>query len=109
MKNFRGNGETITLVAPAGGVTGGSVYGQGALIGVVVADAAQGESFALKLKGEFTDVKKKAGEAWVIGDKLYFDGATKELTKTPGALNLAGYATADALSADVLGSIVLLK
>lgn len=107
MKNFVGNGNTVQLTAPVGGVVGGAIYGVGGIIGVIVADAAEGDQVTLQVKGMFESVKKKAGEAWAIGDKLYYDPATGELTKTAGSLQLAGFALAAALSADVVGSILL--
>lgn len=33
------------------------------------------------------------GEAWNVGDKLYWDAANSRFTKTAGALPLCGYAT----------------
>lgn len=108
MKNFRGNGNSVQLAAPAGGVVGGQMYGVGSLIGVVVADAAEAELFTLFTKGEFEGVKKKAGETWAVGDILYYDPADNALTKTAGALKQAGIATvAVATAGDVLGSILL--
>lgn len=106
MQNFRSNGNSVQLIAPAGGVVGGQIYGKGALIGVVVADAAAGQQFTLKLKGEYSDVEKKAGEAWTAGDKLYLN-AEGALEKTEANGEFAGYASEDAIAADVVGTIIL--
>ncbi|UAY56260.1 DUF2190 family protein [Arachidicoccus terrestris] len=109
MLNQIQSGYSLQLAAPADGVVGGQMYGVGNFIGVVVADAAEGEQFTLVIKGAFDAVKKKAGEAWSQGDALYYS-ADDGLTKTAGAdpvLPLAGYAYADAASADVVGSILL--
>jgi predicted RecA/RadA family phage recombinase len=104
MQNFRSNGNSIQLIAAAA-VIGGQMFAKGSLVGVVVADAAVGDQFTLKIKGEYI-VKKKAAEAWTTGDKLYFDAATGDTSKD-NTKEFAGYATADALAADVEGSIVL--
>jgi predicted RecA/RadA family phage recombinase len=104
MNNFRSNGNSIQVIATAA-VVGGQTYKAGSLVGVVVADAAIGQQFTLKLQGEYV-VKKKAAEAWVTGDKLYFDSATGECSKD-NTKEFAGYASADAAAADIEGSIIL--
>lgn len=106
MKNFVSNGHSKQLIATAV-LVGGQVYGVGGIIGVVVADAAIGQQYTLKLEGEYSDCKKKAAEAWAIGDKLYYDPADGALTKTAGALNFAGYAGEAALAADIIGTLLL--
>lgn len=104
MRTFRSNGHSVQIIATAA-VVGGQVYKQGSLVGVVVADAAIGEQFTLKVQGEY-EVKKKAAEAWTQGDKLYFDSATGESSKD-NTKEFAGYAGADALAADVVGYMIL--
>jgi predicted RecA/RadA family phage recombinase len=52
MKNFSGNGDTITIVAAAD-VSAGDVYQGDAGIGVYHEDALTGESVAVWVKGEF--------------------------------------------------------
>lgn len=106
MNNFIANGNSLQLTAPEGGVVGGQLYKQGKLVGVVVADAAEGDQFTLKLTGVYSDVKKKAGEAWAIGDKLYYN-ATDELELTAANGDFAGYAYAAALAAAVDGTVLL--
>lgn len=109
MKNFVSNGHSKQLIAPAAGVLGGQVFGVGSIIGVVVADAVLGQQFTLKLQGEYSDCKKKAGETWAQGDKLYYDPADGALTKTAGVLMLAGYAGEIAQNADIIGTLILQK
>jgi predicted RecA/RadA family phage recombinase len=106
MTNYLGADDSIQIVATAA-VVGGQLFKQGGLVGVIVADAAIGEQFTLKLEGAFGPVTKKAGEVWSKGDKLYIDTADNSLTKTAGALEFAGYAFDDALNADVTGSVLL--
>lgn len=52
-------------------------------------------------------VPKNAGEAWSVGDKLYWDDTNKEFTVTATANTLAGYAAEEAASADTEGKMVL--
>lgn len=52
MKNFIGNGDTITIVAGSD-VSAGGVYQGGAGIGIYHNDALAGESVAVWVKGEF--------------------------------------------------------
>ena len=109
MKNFVANGNSIQIVAPVGGVVGGQPYKQGSLMGIVVADAAEGEYFTLNLTGAYTGVLKTAGTAWAIGDQLYWDVATSSFTKTSnsGANIPAGFAYTAALSAATTGDVIL--
>jgi len=106
MNNFIGNGQSIQSIAPVGGVVGGQAYKVGKLVGVVVADAAEGSQFTLKLTGMYSDIKKKAGEAWTIGAKLYYN-ATNELELTAANGDFAGYAMDAALAAAVIGTVLL--
>ncbi len=106
MNNFIANGNSIQLAAPVGGVVGGQIYKKGKLTGVVVADAAENDTFTLKLTGVYSDCKKKAGEAWVVGDKLYCNG-TNELELTAANGDFAGYAYEAALAAAVIGTVLL--
>lgn len=105
MQNFRSNGSSIQLIAPAGGVVGGQTFSQGSIVGVVVADAAEGQQFTLRIAGEY-EVKKLSGSAWAIGDKIYYDAATGNCSKD-NTKEFAGYASLAAASGDVLGSVIL--
>ena len=106
MNNFVGNGNSVQAIAPVGGVVGGQLYKLGKLSGVVVADAPEGAQFTLKLTGEYSDIKKKAGEAWTVGAKLYCNGSNElELTAANG--DFAGFAMNAALSAAVVGNVLL--
>jgi predicted RecA/RadA family phage recombinase len=106
MKNFVQDGDTIQLTAPVGGVTGGAIFKQGGLVGVVVASAAEGEQFALQLKGVFNGLPK-AAEAWTTGDTLYWSTANSNFTKTASGNTLAGFVAADAVSGAATGTVLL--
>jgi predicted RecA/RadA family phage recombinase len=107
MKNFVADGKSIQLTAPSGGVTGGSIYKQGVLIGVVVASAAEGEQFTLMLAGAYSGLPKTASQAWAVGDKLYWDATAGSLTTTSTSNTYAGHAYSAALSAATTGDILL--
>lgn len=106
-KNYIQSDDSKTLIAPVGGVIGGSVYKNGSHIGVVEGDAAEGEAFTLNLEGAYGSLPKKPAEAFTDGQKLYWDDVNHYLTATPGALEWAGYAYGDALAADVICSLML--
>jgi predicted RecA/RadA family phage recombinase len=107
MKNFVSNGESLQLTAPVGGVIGGALIKQGDIVGVVVADALEGDKFTLKIKGAYSGVPKAAAEAWTVGDSLYLKADGSALTKTSDANTFAGYAYSNALAADVIGDVLL--
>lgn len=50
-KNYKQDGNVLTLTAPTGGVVSGGIYAIGALVVVAVATAAAGESFAAHTGG----------------------------------------------------------
>ena len=107
MKNFVSNGESLQIIATAA-VVGGQLYAQGSVVGVVVADAAIGDQFTLKIEGAYSGVPKTAAEAWAVGQPLYYVTATGALSTTAAGNIAAGYAFTAALAADVIGDILLL-
>lgn len=107
MKNFVAKGESLQIAAPVGGVVGGAVVKIGAIIGIAVADAAEGEQVTVSINGAYSDVPKEAGTAWAAGDTLYLLADGSAFSKTSAGNTFAGYAYADAAAADVVGSILL--
>lgn len=104
-KNYIGRDKSIQLIAVAA-VVGGTMFSQGSFVGVVEADAAIGEQFTLNLEGAYDTIAKKPAEAWVKGDKLYWDSVAAVLSKD-NTKEFAGYAYYDALAADVTGAVLL--
>jgi predicted RecA/RadA family phage recombinase len=51
--------------------------------------------------------EKTTGEAWTMGQKLYWNDTTKKLTTTASTNKVAGYAVAAAASADTEGVCLL--
>ena len=75
MKNFVAPGNTITAIAPAGGVLSGALVLVGAMAGVANADAAAGAPVELSVEGVF-DLPKTPGDAFTQG------GVAKVITAT---------------------------
>jgi predicted RecA/RadA family phage recombinase len=93
MRTFIQPGRTITVPAPRI-LKSGEACRIGALFGVANGDAVNGELVDLDLEGVF-DLPKVAAQAVAVGDELYFDEATKLLTKTqPVGAARAGVAVA---------------
>jgi predicted RecA/RadA family phage recombinase len=67
MKNYVQPGKTITVTAPAGGVTGGSLVIVKALVGVAAYDAVAGAQVEIGTEGVY-DLAKNAPDAFVPGD-----------------------------------------
>lgn len=91
MKNYVQPGNTITLTAPYAVAAGDGLL-VGSVFGVAAGDAANAETVEAALVGVF-DLKKVASQAWVVGDKIYWDNTNKETTKTATANTLIGVAT----------------
>jgi predicted RecA/RadA family phage recombinase len=53
-KNYVEDGESLTLIAPAGGVVSGIAYAIGTLAVVALVTAAEGEPFAARATGVFS-------------------------------------------------------
>lgn len=89
MKNAKGNGERIHLIAPNGGVVTGDPFLKGAIVGVVGNTAAQGELHSVLTIGEYEQtIEKAANTAYDAGTPVFFKTA-KTLTVV-AANRLAG-------------------
>lgn len=108
MKNVLfANALQLTLTAPSGGVVGGSPVVIGSIFGVPIADAAEGDSFALTRAGVL-ELAKTTGQTWDEGDRIFWNDSTKRCTKTSAVgLYAIGSATAAAATADVVGAVAL--
>lgn len=92
MKNFVQEGKTITVIAPAT-VTSGQLVVVGSIVGVAAFDAASGAAIEISTRGVF-ELPKVPTDVIAQGDKLYWDSALSQLTKTAGTGSkpLVGYA-----------------
>lgn len=106
MRNFIKPGNTVTLIAPSGGVTSGLGYQIGELFVVACTTAAQDASFEALVSGVVTLPKADGGgSAWTQGARLYWDGDEGALTAS-GQIPI-GYAL-EAASDDADEGVVLL-
>lgn len=106
MNNYLQPGITVTLTAPAGGVTSGNGYQIGQIFVVAANDADAADPFEGVTAGVFT-LPKETGTAWSEGDPLYWDDGDDEVSKTATGNLLIGTAMAAALSGDTTGRVRL--
>lgn len=91
MKGFVEPGRSLTLAAPFPVVPGDGVI-IGALFGVAAGNAALGEPIEVVLEGE-VDLPKVAPEAWVPGQRVFWDRAARRATTVVATNTLIGVAT----------------
>jgi predicted RecA/RadA family phage recombinase len=108
MKNRIQRGEALDLAAPYDVLSGGG-FKVGDIIAIASMDAVSGVVVSGSVEGVFDVTKEGAGsgQAWAVGDKVYWDDTNKRFTKTSTSNTLAGYAVAAALTADVVGRLRL--
>jgi predicted RecA/RadA family phage recombinase len=104
MRNFRGEGRTVRLTAPSGGVVSGLFYQIGDLIGCANYSAAVGQPFDMTVEGEY-EVPKATGQAWTEGQIIYWDNAARNFTTTAGSNKKIGHALAAAIAGATVGQI----
>lgn len=104
MQNKIQDGQVLSLPAPFA-VYGGDLVVIGALAGVAMHSAAQGELFSLAREGVFE--LPKVAVAVTLGQRLYYDAAAKKLTPDGSAGLFVGAAGADAVAGDALVLLVL--
>jgi predicted RecA/RadA family phage recombinase len=83
MKNYVSNGKTIPYTPSGDDVASGQAILVGDILGVAVADIADGEEGELALEGVF-NVPKKSTDTFDAGQIVFWDAATNggELTET---------------------------
>lgn len=75
-------------------------------IGIAVTAIAVGAVGTIEVATEH-ELAAKSGQAWSMGEQLYWDATNEELTSTASSHNKAGMAGADCASAAVLGRVIL--
>jgi predicted RecA/RadA family phage recombinase len=108
MKNYLHDGATCELIAPAGGVVSGGGYMIGSLFAVAINDAAAAAVFEGQTEGVFSLTKTNA-QAWLQGDPIYWNEATKILDNDPATGPLIGVATDAAANPSATGNVKLNK
>lgn len=107
MKNYIQPGNTITLTAPYD-VNSGDGLLVGSIFGVATGAALNGAATEAALVGVF-DLTKVGSQAWSPGDRVYWDNAAKQTTKTASGNTLIGVAV-DAVgggAGDTIGRVRL--
>lgn len=99
MKNYIQPGNSVTVAAPAGGVSSGDGVLIGTLFGVAQTDAADGADVELLTEG-VVELPKATPLAIAVGDRLFWDPANKEANKTAAAQVCVGVAVVAAADAD---------
>ncbi|MBO3274134.1 DUF2190 family protein [Pseudomonas schmalbachii] len=107
MKNFIQCGDTLTGIAPAGGCVSGGLYTIGDLVGVAVADAAEGAEVELKTTGVFAFPKTTPAEAWTRFVPIFATPAEGGATVGLAGDTLIGYATEEAANPSSSGRVRL--
>jgi predicted RecA/RadA family phage recombinase len=102
MKNYVSAGRDVTLTAPSGGVTTGTVYLIGSILCVAASTVAAGLPCVFATLGVFKNIPKTAGQAFAEGALLYWDDTNKALTTTASTNKKAGTCVVAALSADTI-------
>lgn len=72
MKNYLKSGEIVTVTTPAGGVSSGELLIVGALAGVAITSAVEGESVEIMTKGVFT-LPKASSATFTSGAVVSYD------------------------------------
>jgi len=105
MKNFKKQGDTLTLTAPYDVASGG-----GLLVGAIFAVAAAAALAGQLVEGLRVGVVAlpKAAGAVTQGQKLYWIDADKVVTTTAGTNKLIGAAALAAAGGDTVVQVVLM-
>lgn len=107
MKTFVQAGEALDLAAPYD-VASGAGFKVGQFIAIASCAALSGATVAGHLEGVYDVLAEGgSGQAWAVGDLVYWDNTAKQFTKTTTSNTKAGYAVAAKLTAGVLGRIRL--
>lgn len=91
-RNYKGKGNTITLIAPSGGVVSGTVYRIQQYVVLALETVAQTLPFSAQRTGIISGVPKVGSQAWALGQVVYWDNGNARFTTTSAAgLTMCGY------------------
>src|SRR5687768_5116703 len=110
MKTKISNASPLDITAPTGGTTSGVGVLLGLLFGIAVTTNVVGDTVAIHTEGVFDHTKEAAGsgQAFAVGDAVYWDNTNKRMTKTSTSNKLVGVAVAAALTTDTTVRLKLL-
>lgn len=109
MRNKTKDSCILDYVVPTGTtLTSGQLVVIGDYAGVSQGNYAEGETAEIHLEGVF-ELKKKTGEAWTVGAKLYWEASGSQATTSSasGANPHIGYAEYPYVSGATLGEVRL--
>lgn len=109
MKNWVSSGDNIIMVTPVAVTAGVPVVLNSGFFGIPASTAVAGATVSFSQFGVFSGMPKTVGQAWTVGQKLYWDPATSKFTNVVGALSLVATATKAAAVADTTGELVLVS
>lgn len=92
-------------VVLGGTVAAGDWVNSGDLYGFYLVDGVSGDIAALIYESEMVRVEKASGQAWVVGEPVYYHTTNLNVTNVSTGAVLCGYVAEAALSAAVLGFI----
>lgn len=104
MKNFKAQGNKITIPAPSA-VTSGSVAVLEDRAGVYEGAAGSGESVVVLLEG-IVELAKST-QAFAAGEKLYWNAGSSFVTSTASTNKPIGWAAAAAATGDAVADVKL--
>jgi predicted RecA/RadA family phage recombinase len=101
-KNYIQPGETLTMVAPSGGVESGAALVIENLFMVALTAAAEGDEFEARTTGVFMLPKAAAASAkdFDAGEPVFWNGTAGEIDKTATGRFKVGVAAMAAASTD---------
>jgi predicted RecA/RadA family phage recombinase len=103
--NFNG---VITLVAPTGGVTAGTMVYIQAVACLPLETVSAGASFAALVCGRVKDAPKTTSQVWTAGQKLYWvAGTAKFSSASTGGTDVGARVAAAAISAAAVGDVLI--
>jgi predicted RecA/RadA family phage recombinase len=105
MKNYKQPGDVLTLVAPYTVLSGAGAK-RGAIFGVAESDTLINVSGEFKTEGVFS-LAKTSAQAWVAGERVYWDDANKRCDTDSAVGMLIGSATAVAANPSSTGLVKL--
>lgn len=107
-RNYIQPGENLDQTAPTGGVTSGVGVLIGRIFSVAMATAAAAAAFVGRRVGVWS-LAKTSAQAWVVGDKIYWDNANKRADNLPTAgFRRIGVCAAAAANPSSTGYVLLM-
>ena len=107
MRNYKQEGDIVTLIAPYAVSPGDGVL-VGTLFGVALTSAALGANVETLREGVLS-IAKPSTEVWATGDLVYWNNTTRLATKVGAGAVQIGAATEPAANPSSTGAVLLLK